>query len=100
MRRHRDSLIKKLKIIRSSDLIRPHLLRFLKRSDLAPTALRQYAILAMTLKKNHALTRTKIHTFCMVTGRIHYTIGDIYVSRLVVGEIGRRGNLVGYAHCS
>jgi ribosomal protein S14 len=100
MRRQRDSLIRKLKVIKSADLIRSHLLRFLKRSDLAPIALKQYAILAMTLKKNHALSRTKVHTFCMVTGRIHYTIGDIYVSRLVVGEIGRRGNLVGYAHGS
>ena|SRR5579884_409526 len=100
MRKHREPLKNKMRRVTIEELRRPQLLRYIKSCCLAPLPVRQYALLALNLKNNFLMTRTKIHTFCLVTGRIRYTIRDVYVSRLVVGDIQREGNLVGYSHGS
>jgi ribosomal protein S14 len=100
VRHHKYSLRKKLKNVTNAKLIRNHLLRYLKKCCNAPKPVRQYALLALTLKHNHGYTRTKIHTFCIVTGRIRYTIRDTYTSRLTFGDFLRSGNLVGFSHGS
>src|SRR5579871_2517245 len=100
MRKHRDIFQQNLKQAKSEKHNRSLLLRYIKNSCLVPLPVRQYALLALSIRKNYLANRTRVQLFCLVTGRIRSTMRDTHTSRLVVGAIQREGNLVGYFQAS
>lgn len=98
MKRHKYVFPKYIKKLNKKIELRLLALKFLKKQKILKN-FSFYFCLAQQIKKNF-IPFSKINTYCLITGRVHYTIKKTQTSRHIFFELCREGFIPGFFFAS
>lgn len=99
MKRHQYKLKRNLRTFTKKKKLANHVLNYIKKNVCFPLAVRQNSMLFLS-DAEFFIPYSRVHTFCLVTGRIRYTMNNTYMSRIVFNEGIRNGIIPGFRNSS